>query len=206
MQHEGARLYPLPSSLVVVLSRPSLVCEKLYKQSTNLRISQTSPDHGHKSTLSTTIPPLTFIDPQAKVAAMSKTDGDAGPSRTRSSRRSIVTASTEDRVNISSSPVKTRPIRLSDAVATNTIATNTTTASSSPKATTKGKEKEHASTPASAETPGASSSKLGKRVLPARLRRAAGGGQDGIRDLEEMIVDWLDRYGRLHTTQIANQS
>lgn len=34
-----------------------------------------------------------------------------------------------------------------------------------------------------------------KRVLPARLRRAAGGGQDGVRDLEEMIVDWLDRYG-----------
>lgn len=37
-----------------------------------------------------------------------------------------------------------------------------------------------------------------KRVLPARLRRAAGSGQDGVRDLEEMIVDWLDRYGESH--------
>ena len=35
----------------------------------------------------------------------------------------------------------------------------------------------------------------GKRVLPARIRRAAGGGQEGFRDLENMIVDWLDRYG-----------
>lgn len=34
-----------------------------------------------------------------------------------------------------------------------------------------------------------------KRVLPARIRRAAGGGQEGFRDLENMIVDWLDRYG-----------
>ena len=34
-----------------------------------------------------------------------------------------------------------------------------------------------------------------RRVLPARIRRAAGGGQEGIRDLEEMIVDWLERYG-----------
>lgn len=41
-----------------------------------------------------------------------------------------------------------------------------------------------------------------KRVLPARLRRAAGGGQEGVRDLEEMIVDWLDRYG----TWISAQS
>jgi hypothetical protein len=37
----------------------------------------------------------------------------------------------------------------------------------------------------------------GKRVLPARIRRAAGGGQEGFRDLEHMIVDWLDRYGML---------
>jgi hypothetical protein len=35
----------------------------------------------------------------------------------------------------------------------------------------------------------------GKRVLPARIRRAAGGGQEGFRDLEDIIVDWLDRYG-----------
>lgn len=34
-----------------------------------------------------------------------------------------------------------------------------------------------------------------RRVLPARIRRAAGGGQEGIRDLEEMIVDWLERWG-----------
>ena len=36
-----------------------------------------------------------------------------------------------------------------------------------------------------------------KRVLPARVRRAPGGGAEGIRDLEEMIVDWLERWGRL---------
>lgn len=34
-----------------------------------------------------------------------------------------------------------------------------------------------------------------RRVLPARLRRSAGGGAEGIRDLEEMVVDWLERYG-----------
>ena len=34
-----------------------------------------------------------------------------------------------------------------------------------------------------------------KRVLPPRIRRAAGGGADGIRELEEMIVDWLERWG-----------
>jgi len=38
----------------------------------------------------------------------------------------------------------------------------------------------------------------GRRVLPARIRRAAGGGQEGFRDLEDMIVDWLDRYGLSH--------
>ncbi len=37
---------------------------------------------------------------------------------------------------------------------------------------------------------------LEKRVMPGRIRRAAGGGADGIRDLEEMVVDWLDRWGR----------
>lgn len=42
----------------------------------------------------------------------------------------------------------------------------------------------------------ASATPPSKRVLPARIRRAAGGGQDGIRDLEDMIVDWLDRFGR----------
>lgn len=35
-----------------------------------------------------------------------------------------------------------------------------------------------------------------RRVLPARLRRSAGGGAEGIRDLEEMVVDWLERYGQ----------
>jgi len=34
-----------------------------------------------------------------------------------------------------------------------------------------------------------------KRVMPGRIRRAAGGGAEGIRDLEEMVVDWLDRWG-----------
>lgn len=36
---------------------------------------------------------------------------------------------------------------------------------------------------------------LEKRVMPGRIRRAAGGGAEGIRDLEEMVVDWLDRWG-----------
>ena len=30
---------------------------------------------------------------------------------------------------------------------------------------------------------------------PARIRRAAGGGTEGVRDLEDMIIGWLDRYG-----------
>ncbi|GMK56587.1 hypothetical protein CspeluHIS016_0304270 [Cutaneotrichosporon spelunceum] len=32
-----------------------------------------------------------------------------------------------------------------------------------------------------------------RRVLPARIRRAAGGAE-GIRELEEMVVDWLERF------------
>lgn len=39
--------------------------------------------------------------------------------------------------------------------------------------------------------------KTERRVLPARMRRAAGGGAEGIRDIEEMIVDWLERWGEL---------
>lgn len=34
-----------------------------------------------------------------------------------------------------------------------------------------------------------------RRVLPQRIRRAAGGGAEGVRELEEMIVDWLERFG-----------
>ncbi|KAL7425240.1 hypothetical protein Q5752_000928 [Cryptotrichosporon argae] len=34
-----------------------------------------------------------------------------------------------------------------------------------------------------------------RRKLPARIRRATGGGAEGVRDLEEMIVDWLERWG-----------
>jgi hypothetical protein len=30
---------------------------------------------------------------------------------------------------------------------------------------------------------------------PARMRRAAGGGAVGVRDVEDIIIDWLDRYG-----------
>lgn len=40
-----------------------------------------------------------------------------------------------------------------------------------------------------------------RRVLPARIRRAAGGGAEGIRELEEMIVDWLERYGAFTEAQ-----
>lgn len=34
-----------------------------------------------------------------------------------------------------------------------------------------------------------------RRLLPARIRRAAGGGLEGMRDVEEMVVDWLQRWG-----------
>jgi len=34
-----------------------------------------------------------------------------------------------------------------------------------------------------------------RRVLPARIRRAAGAGAEAVRELEEMIVDWLERFG-----------
>ncbi|ORX37605.1 hypothetical protein BD324DRAFT_387251 [Kockovaella imperatae] len=34
-----------------------------------------------------------------------------------------------------------------------------------------------------------------RRVLPARIRRTAGRGADGVRDLEDMVCDWLERYG-----------
>lgn len=53
-------------------------------------------------------------------------------------------------------------------------------------------------TPASAPSPIANTKGKGKaverRVLPARIRRVAGGAE-GIRELEEMVVDWLERYG-----------
>ncbi|OCF34352.1 hypothetical protein I316_03866 [Kwoniella heveanensis BCC8398] len=38
-----------------------------------------------------------------------------------------------------------------------------------------------------------------RRVLPARIRRSAGGGE-GMREVEEMIVDWLERWGEPTTT------
>ena len=34
-----------------------------------------------------------------------------------------------------------------------------------------------------------------RRVLPARIRRSAGRGAEGIRDLEDMICDWIERFG-----------
>lgn len=42
-----------------------------------------------------------------------------------------------------------------------------------------------------------------RRVLPARIRRAAGGGAEGIRELEEMILDWLDRWGRYYEPPLS---
>ncbi|WVR07956.1 hypothetical protein IAU60_004999 [Kwoniella sp. DSM 27419] len=38
-----------------------------------------------------------------------------------------------------------------------------------------------------------------RRVLPARIRRSTGGGE-GMRDVEEMIVDWLERWGEPQLT------
>jgi hypothetical protein len=54
---------------------------------------------------------------------------------------------------------------------------------------------ESASDGSPAKGKGKAPAKPEKRVLPARIRRAAGGGAEGIRDLEEMIVDWLERWG-----------
>lgn len=43
----------------------------------------------------------------------------------------------------------------------------------------------------------ATGAETSRRVLPARIRRAAGAGAgaESVRELEEMIVDWLERYG-----------
>ncbi|WVQ66159.1 uncharacterized protein L199_004337 [Kwoniella botswanensis] len=38
-----------------------------------------------------------------------------------------------------------------------------------------------------------------RRVLPARIRRSAGGGE-GMREVEEMIIDWFERWGEPSTT------
>lgn len=59
--------------------------------------------------------------------------------------------------------------------------------------------------PASASTPASTDPKykgkpIERRVLPARIRRAAGGGLEGMRDVEEMVVDWLQRWGEPVTT------
>ncbi|WWC73818.1 uncharacterized protein I206_107790 [Kwoniella pini CBS 10737] len=42
-----------------------------------------------------------------------------------------------------------------------------------------------------------------RRVLPARIRRSAGGGE-GMREVEEMIMDWLERWGEPSTTPPDN--
>lgn len=69
--------------------------------------------------------------------------------------------------------------------------TKTTVAAQKPSRVSRDKGKGKALEPGSQGEQG----RPGKRVLPARIRRAAGGGQEGFRDLENMIVDWLDRYG-----------
>ncbi|KAK8849781.1 hypothetical protein IAR55_005117 [Kwoniella newhampshirensis] len=43
-----------------------------------------------------------------------------------------------------------------------------------------------------------------RRVLPARIRRTAGGGAEGMRDVEEMVVDWLERWGEPSPTPPDN--
>ncbi|WVQ77516.1 hypothetical protein IAR50_007202 [Cryptococcus sp. DSM 104548] len=55
--------------------------------------------------------------------------------------------------------------------------------------------------PQAPKTPGTPLDPKGKgkaverRVLPARIRRATGGGAEGMRDVEEMIIDWVQRWG-----------
>lgn len=121
---------------------------------------------------------------------------DPGPSptpRTRSTRPSSIASSskqtldrvpTETRLSGSSSP-RTIPKE---------IVPLTVSESGAPQVSGKGKGKAMG-IPAAGMSSTGTSVVQSKRVLPARLRRAAGGGQDGVRDLEEMIVDWLDRYG-----------
>ncbi|WWC66009.1 uncharacterized protein I303_108631 [Kwoniella dejecticola CBS 10117] len=60
----------------------------------------------------------------------------------------------------------------------------------------KGKEKE---VPKDAATLTPESKQPERRVLPARIRRSAGGGE-GMREIEEMIIDWLERWGEPSST------
>jgi hypothetical protein len=45
-----------------------------------------------------------------------------------------------------------------------------------------------------------------RRVLPARIRRVAGSGQEGLRELEGMIVKWLYRYGESDATEAMGRA
>ncbi|WVO15000.1 hypothetical protein L204_102643 [Cryptococcus depauperatus] len=45
-----------------------------------------------------------------------------------------------------------------------------------------------------------------RRVLPQRIRRAAAGGVEGMRDVEEMIVDWVQRWAEPVTSPPDNLS
>lgn len=113
--------------------------------------------------------------------------------RTRSARPSSIASSSKQTLD---GPIQTETrLSASPRAVPRDIASLTVNETATPKVIGKGKGKAKITPTAGNENGNGAQTPRNKRVLPARLRRAAGGGQDGVRDLEEMIVDWLDRYG-----------
>ena len=191
LPHAGTPgIRPRPSISKTAAARAGLVVDKL-KQT---RLS-----------FPTRPPPLQLPDPRPAVDALNDTMGrlkhgtnaDAGPSnlgtstggpssgsprRTRrnSTVKPLISPSTSRRGGPST---PSTPVKLGTPAQGNRPSdVNGDAAPPALKASPKGK--------------GKSPAKPEKRVLPARIRRAAGGGAEGIRDLEEMIVDWLERWGK----------
>ncbi|EIW71424.1 hypothetical protein TREMEDRAFT_71157, partial [Tremella mesenterica DSM 1558] len=63
-------------------------------------------------------------------------------------------------------------------------------------------EKRHVDEEVSGKGKGKGKSKVSLAVneRPTRIRRAAGGGQEGIRDVEQMVIDWLTSYHEIPST------
>ncbi|RXK39708.1 hypothetical protein M231_03063 [Tremella mesenterica] len=63
-------------------------------------------------------------------------------------------------------------------------------------------EKRHVDEEVSGKGKGKGKSKITLAVneRPTRIRRAAGGGQEGIRDVEQMVIDWLTSYYEIPST------
>ncbi|ODO03565.1 hypothetical protein L198_02413 [Cryptococcus wingfieldii CBS 7118] len=81
--------------------------------------------------------------------------------------------------------------------------TRATAATQTPKGTPSASASKPPQTPTTPSTPLDPKGKgkaVERRVLPARIRRATGGGAEGMRDVEEMIIDWVQRWGEPVTT------